>query len=84
LVNAGIAPRNLREYFSTYLISARISDALTSAGMASSDVTAAVQQLVIAKADELKVAINPRYGAWDAATAKITAATLAAGSVIKK
>jgi hypothetical protein len=84
LVNAGIAPRNLREYFATYLISSRISDALLLAGISSSDVTAGVQQLVISKADELKVSINPRYGAWDSASAKITTAVLAGGSVIKK
>ncbi len=83
MVNAGIAPQNLREYFRSYLYSAKISRALLSAGFTKDNVNAAVQKLVADEAKKLKVSINPRYGSWDASAATITAAPLAAGSVKK-
>ncbi|MEI8222944.1 MAG: SurA N-terminal domain-containing protein [Actinomycetes bacterium] len=83
LVNAGIAPQNIREYFRTYLMSAKISNALLSSGVASAEVSTAVQKLVADEADKLKVSINPRYGTWDSANATIVAGKLAAGSVKK-
>jgi SurA N-terminal domain len=83
LVNAGIAPTNLRAYFHTYLMSSKISEALLASGVASAEVSATVQKLVAAEADKLKVSVNPRYGTWDSARATIVAAPLASGSVKK-
>jgi hypothetical protein len=83
MVNAGIAPNNLRTYFRSYLISQKVSTALLAAGISKTDVTAAVQKLVSRKALQLKVAINPRYGTWDPQQATIVAAQLAAGAVTK-
>jgi hypothetical protein len=83
MVNAGIAPQNLREYFRTYLMSAKISNLLISAGFTKDNVTAAVQKLVSDESKKLKVSINPRYGVWDSAKVTILAAPLAAGSVTK-
>jgi hypothetical protein len=83
MVNAGIAPNNLRTYFRSYLISQKVSTAFLAAGISKTDVTAAVQKLVSRKALQLKVAINPRYGTWDPQQATIVAAQLAAGAVTK-
>jgi SOS response regulatory protein OraA/RecX len=83
LVNAGIAPSNLNRYFRTYLLSARISNALLSQGISKDNVTAAVQKLVADEAQKLKVSINPRYGTWSATKAAIDIAPLAHGAVTK-
>ena len=83
MVNAGIAPSNLREYFRSYLLSSNMSKALEIAGVDKANVSAAVQKLVAAEAKSLKVSINPRYGAWDPETAAISTAALANGSVTK-
>ena len=82
-VHAGISPENLREYFRTYLISTKISNALIAGGIAKTDVTSAVQKLVSDEASRLKVSINPRYGSWSADQATIIAAPLASGAVTK-
>ena len=83
LVNAGVAPQNLREYFHTYLMSSKISTALAGNGVATADMSATIQKLVAQEADKLKVTINPRYGTWDSVNATIVAAPLASGSVKK-
>jgi len=83
MVNAGIAPQNLRQYFRTYLMSSKISNLLLSGGFTKDNVTAAVQKLVSDESKKLKVSINPRYGVWDSTKVTILAAPLAAGAVTK-
>ena len=83
MVNAGIAPQNLRQYFRTYLMSSKISNLLLSAGFTKDNVSAAVQKLVADESKKLKVSINPRYGVWDSTKVTILAAPLAAGAVTK-
>jgi hypothetical protein len=83
MVNAGIAPQNLRQYFRTYLMSSKISNLLLSGGYTKANVTAAVQKLVSDESKKLKVSINPRYGVWDSTKVTILAAPLAAGAVTK-
>jgi len=83
MVNAGIAPQNLRQYFRTYLMSSKISNLLISGGFTKDNVTAAVQKLVSDESKKLKVSINPRYGVWDSTKVTILAAPLAAGAVTK-
>jgi len=83
MVNAGIAPENLREYFRSYLLSQKISNRLLSGGVDKTQVTAAVQKLVGLEASSAKVSINPRYGKWDVNQATIVTAPLASGSVTK-
>jgi parvulin-like peptidyl-prolyl isomerase len=83
LVNAGIAPSNLRLYFRSYLLSAKISRALIAQGISKDAVSAAVQKLVADESKKLKVSVNPRYGKWDFTKAAIAIAPLADGAVIK-
>lgn len=83
MVNAGIAPENLREYFRSYLLSQKISNRLLAGGIDKTQVTAAVQKLVGLEASRAKVSINPRYGKWDANQATIVTSPLASGSVTK-
>ena len=45
------------------------------------DGTTEIQKLVVAKAKELGVTINPRYGKWNAETADIQAADAASSAV---
>lgn len=83
MVNAGIAPENLREYFRSYLLSQEISNRLLAGGVDKTQVTGAVQKLVGLEASRAKVSINPRYGTWDLNQATIVGAPLASGSVTK-
>ena len=83
MVSAGVAPANLREYFRSYLLSSKLSNALISNGIPKESVTAAVQKLVADEAAKLKISINPRYGSWSSDQATIINAPLAAGSVQK-
>ena len=83
LVNAGIAPTNLRLYFRSYLLSAKISRALLAQGISKDGVSAAVQKLVSEESKKLKVSVNPRYGTWDVTKAAIEIAPLANGAVTK-
>ena len=83
LVNAGIAPSNLRLYFRSYLLSAKISKALIAQGISKDGVSAAVQKLVSEESKKLKVSVNPRYGTWDVTKAAIDIAPLANGAVTK-
>lgn len=83
MVNAGIAPSNLRLYFRSYLLSQKISNALIAQGIDKANVSSAVQKLVADLSAKLKVSINPRYGIWDVAKATIAVAPLANGAVTK-
>ena len=83
LVNAGIAQSNLRQYFRSYLLSAKISKALIAQGISKDAVSAAVQKLVADESKKLKVSVNPRYGKWDFTSAAIASAPLANGAVTR-
>jgi hypothetical protein len=63
------------------LITQKLSQALVQTGVAEADAQARIQQLFVAKVNELKVTINPRYGKWDATTGQIVAADAAGGVV---
>jgi hypothetical protein len=81
LVNAGIAPADLDTYIEAISISDKISQALVASGVAQEQVGAELQKLVVAKAKELGVTVNPRYGKWNAETADIQAADPASTAV---
>lgn len=81
LVNAGIAPADLDTYIEAILMSDKISQALVANGVAQDQVGAELQKLVVAKAKELGVTVNPRYGKWNAETADIQAADPASTAV---
>jgi hypothetical protein len=81
LVSAGIAPADLDTYIEAISFSDKISQALVAAGVAEDQVGQEIQKLVVAKAKELGVTINPRYGKWNAETADIQAADAASSAV---
>jgi len=81
LVAAEIAPSNFDNYVRAIITSNKLRDALKASGVSDADVSARITQLINAKAAELKVEVNPRYGTWDQDTGDIVA-TDAAGSAV--
>lgn len=81
LVGAGIAPKDFDQYIEAILIQDKITQALTAAGVTEADMGAQIQKLVVAKAKELGVTVNPRYGKWDATVADVVASD-AAGTAV--
>ncbi len=81
LVSASIAPGDFDGYIRAMLTTQKLTEALIQTGVPEADTQTRVQQLFVAKVNELKVEVNPRYGAWDATTGQIVAAD-AAGDVV--
>jgi hypothetical protein len=81
LVNAGIAPQDLDRYIEAIAYSDKISQKLVAAGVTDDQLGAEIQKLVVAKAKEIGVTVNPRYGKWDPATADVVAADSAESAV---
>lgn len=81
LVNAGIAPADLDTYIEAISISDKISQALVAGGVAQAQVGTELQKLVVAKAKELGVTVNPRYGKWDPKVADVVASDSASSAV---
>ena len=81
LVNAGIAPQDLDRYIEAIAYSDKISQKLTAAGVTEDQMGQEIQKLVVAKAKEIGVTVNPRYGKWDATTADVVAADSAESAV---
>jgi hypothetical protein len=73
LVAAEIAPMNFDRYIRAIVTSNKIQDALLASGVSQEEVSARISQLVNAKAAQLKVEVNPRYGTWDPTTGDIVA-----------
>ena len=81
LVNAAIAPQDFDTYVRAILISERITSALVQSGVAEADVANQLGRLLSAKARELGVKINPRYGFWDVEAGDVVAADVTGGAV---
>ena len=81
LVNAAIAPQDFDTYVRAILISERITSALVQSGVAEADVANQLGKLLSAKAKELGVKINPRYGFWDVEAGDVVAADVTGGAV---
>ena len=81
LVGAGIAEKDFDQYIEAISLSDKISQALTAAGVSEADMGAQIQKLVVAKAKELGVTVNPRYGKWDGTVADVVASD-AAGTAV--
>ena len=81
LVGAGIAEKDFDQYIEAISLSDKISQALSAAGVTEADMGAQIQKLVVAKAKELGVTVNPRYGKWDGAVADVVASD-AAGTAV--
>jgi hypothetical protein len=81
LVGANIA----RLDFDRYLVASKIYDglgrSLLQQGISRDEIPEAQQALIVKKAGELKVTLNPRYGIWDAATATVRAGGDSNGAV---
>ena len=81
LVGAGIAPADLDLYIEAISYSEKISQALVASGVAKDQVGAEIQKLVVAKAKQLGVTVNPRYGKWDGKAADVVAIDSAGSAV---
>lgn len=71
LVGAGIAAADLNVYIEAMLMSDKISKAITSSGVPQEQVGLEIQKLIVAKAKQLGVTVNPRYGKWDPAVGDV-------------
>ena len=81
LVGAGIAPGDLDAYLEAIIVSDKIGQALIGSGISQEQVGAEIQKLIAAKAKELGVTVNPRYGKWDPTVADVVAADSASPAV---
>jgi len=81
LVGAGIAADDLDRYLEAIIMSDKISQAITASGIPQEQVGAEIQKLISAKAKELGVTVNPRYGKWDPTVADVVATDSASPAV---
>jgi hypothetical protein len=81
LVNAAIAQQDFDTYVRAIVISEQVSSALAASGVAEADVSYKVGQLLSAKAKELGVKVNPRYGVWDNEVGDVVAANVTGDAV---
>ena len=81
LVGAGIARDDFDTYIEAISLSDKISRAIVAGGVPENEVGTEIQKLVVAKAKELGVTVNPRYGAWDATIADVVASDSASPAV---
>ena len=81
LVSASIAPEYLDGYLRALLTTQKLGEALSQTGVAEAEVQARIQELFVAKINELKIKVSPRYGTWDPATGTIIAAVVASDAV---
>lgn len=65
LVSAQIATINFDTYIRAVLVSDKLNAALIASGVAEAEIGAKLSELVNAKAKQLNVTVNPRYGVWD-------------------
>ncbi len=82
LVSAEIATSSFDRYIRAIVISNKLQAALSASGVADTDISARITQLISAKAAQLKVTVNPRYGTWDQANGEIVATDSAGSAVV--
>jgi hypothetical protein len=81
LVGAGIAAKDFDLYLQSIIISDKLSQALETSGIPADQIGTAIQRLIVEIAQENKVTINPRYGAWDAVNADVVPVDSAGSAV---
>ena len=81
LVSASIAPEYLDGYLRALLTTQKLGQALGQTGVAEAEIQTRIQQLFVAKINELKIKVSPRYGIWDPMTGTIIAAVAASDAV---
>jgi hypothetical protein len=82
LVTAGIAAQDLDLYIEAITFSDKISNLIATSGVPEEQIGAEIQRLITAKAKEVGVTVNPRYGTWDPETADVVAKDAAGSAVI--
>lgn len=81
LVGANIARSDFEKYIVASKIYEGLGQSLFNQGIAQEEIPDAQQALIVQKAAELSVTLNPRYGVWDAATATVRAGGDSNGAV---
>lgn len=81
LAGANIARSDLESYIVASKIYERLGEALVAQGIQQEEISEALQALLVQKARELTVTLNPRYGVWDEATATVKAGGDSNGAV---
>lgn len=81
LVAAQIAPSNFERYIRAIVVTEKLADALEASGVSADAVDFRITELVNAKAKELKVTVNPRYGTWDYEAGDILATDSASDAI---
>ena len=81
LVNAAIAQQDFDTYVRAIVISEAITSALGASGVAEEEIATKLGQLLSAKAKQLGVKINPRYGVWDDVSGDVVAANVTGDAV---
>jgi hypothetical protein len=81
LVNAAIAQQDFDTYVRAIVISEQITAALAASGVAEEEIATKLGQLLSAKAKQLGVKINPRYGVWDDVAGDVVAANVTGDAV---
>lgn len=84
LVSAAIAPEDLDPYLSAVATSDLITDALIQSGVSEADAGARINTLLVAKAAELNIKVNPRYGTWDSKAGDVVPVDNTGGAVTTK
>lgn len=84
LAGAVIAQADFEKYIIASKIYQRIGEILVGQGIAEEEVPNAQQALIVKKAKELSVTVNPRYGLWDESTASLQAGGDSNGAVTDK
>lgn len=72
LVAAQIPSSEFDTYVRAIVTTNKLTEALKASGVAEADVSAKLAQLVTAKAKEMKVSVNPRYGVWNPEETSLT------------
>ena len=81
LVGAQIAPQDFEAYIRASLISDKLTKGLIATGVSETDASAQLGQLLMKKAEQLKITINPRYGTWDGTSGDVVEADNSLGAV---
>lgn len=81
LVGAQIAPQDLDTYLRATIISDKLTQGLIASGVSDAEAGQKLSDLVVKKAESLKIEVNPRYGKWDYQIGDVVAATPAQDAV---
>lgn len=81
LVGAQIAPQDLDTYLRATIISDKLTEGLIASGVSDAEAGQRLSDLVVKKAESLKIEVNPRYGKWDYQIGDVVEATTAKDAV---